>query len=149
MKIKEIHEAVSDDLPGVDANDTHTEKFFPGFEEYSNVVEHGDFFDTFGDFFDTFDEALKFAGEELTDHFITFDFSKYAPGESAETDIPESIWSVLVIKPLGNDKFDVVQSKPEQLLKDQSKSQLDLLIRKLSKKLEHEDIEIEFRVLGY
>lgn len=140
MKIQEIHEASEVDLPGVDASETHTEKFFPGFDEYSNVAEYGDFFDTF-------DEALKFAGEDPTDYFITFDFSKYAPGQSAETDAPEEIHSVLVIKPLGNDKFDVVQSKPEQLLKDQTKSQLDLMIRKLAKKLEHE--EIEFRVLGY
>lgn len=139
MKIQDTHEAI-DGLPGVDVDDTNTERFFPEFEGKLNVLDQGDFLDTF-------DEALEVATQH-GNSFITFDFSKYAPGASAETDMPEEIYSVMVIKPLGNDKFDIVQSKPEQLIKDLSRAQLDTMIRKLSKKLEHEDIELEFRVLG-
>ena len=140
MKIAELHE--SEDLPGVDCNDANAEKFFPDFADYSNVVEHGEFFDTF-------DEALKVAGDNATEHFITFDYSKYAAGESAETDLPEAIYSVLIIQPAGDNMFNVLQFKPEKFTKNVSKSQLDALIRRFSKKLEHEEIELEFRVLGW
>ena len=141
MKIKELHETVSVDLPGVDCTDTDTEKFFPGFRDYANITDHGGFFDTFS-------EALAGTVDEGLDVFITFDYSEYEPGESAETDMPLAIYSVMVIKPQAEDKFDVVQFKPEQFTKGVNRTQLDALIRKLSKKLEHEEVELEFRVLG-
>ena len=138
MKIAELHESEAD-MPGVDVNETFGEKYFEDFEHYANVVE-------FGGFVDTFDEALKVAGSEALESLITFDYSSYEEGD--EDGMPTNIFGVLMIQQQPNYTFNVLQFKPEKFTKGMSKSQLDALIRKLSKKIEHEEVEIEFRVLG-